>query len=182
MTDLNRLQVPSPDFWAITPFTISTPEGWSAVQTVDQLVYMSADVEPSTNCGVQWRRVSRNLSLQQIGGMAWQVTKKMDPDAKLQYSRFIRVNGFTAYLRLSEFHKAAHASGERVLAGQMYAALHGPDFGEGRPIELFEIIGHFEASNPHRAAELEAILGSFEFLGVVRPNADSAGDAVAEGA
>jgi hypothetical protein len=177
--DMNRLQVPSPDFWAITPFTISTPEGWSAKQTVDQLVYMSADGEPSTNCGVQWKRVSRNLSLQQIGGMAWRVTKRMDPDAKLQYSRFIRVNGFTAYLRLSEFHKQADADGEQMLAGQMYAALHGPDFGEGRPIELFEIIGHFEAGHPHRAAELEAILGSFEFLNVVRPNtgdADSATD------
>ena len=173
---MNQLQVPSADFWTITPFTISTPDGWSATQTVDQLVYMSADGEPSTNCGVQWKRISRGLSLQQIGGMAWQVTKRMDPDAKLQYSRFARVNGFTAYLRLSEFTKPVGA--ERVLTGQMYAAIHGSDFGEGRPIELFEIIGHFEASNPHRAGDLEAILGSFEFLHVVRP---SAGDQSPDG-
>lgn len=173
----NQIQVPSPDFWAMTPFTISTPDGWSAKQTVDQLVYMSVDGESSTNCGVQWKRVSRDLGLQQIGGMAWKATKLMDPDAKLQFSRFVKINGFTAYLRLSEFHKAAAgADGEPMLAGQMYAALHGPDFGPGRPIELFEIIGHFEASRPHRSADLEAILGSFEFLGVIRPGAATDAD------
>ncbi len=162
----NTIQVPSEDFWTITPFTVSTPDGWTAKQTVDQLVFMSADGEPSTNCGVQWKRVARTLSLQQIGGMAWQVTKRMDPEATLQYSRFVRVNGVTAYLRLSEFHKQT-ADDERVLAGQMYAAIHGPDFGGDRPIELFEIIGHFEASHPGRAAHLEAILGSFRFSTVI---------------
>ncbi len=134
---------------------------------------MAADGEPTTNCGVQWKRVSRSLELRQLGGMAWQVTKKLDPDAKLQYSRFVRINGFTAYLRLSEFGKPV--GDDRVLTGQMYAALHGPDFGPDRPIELFEIIGHFEASNPHRAADLEAIVGSFEFLNVVRPAAGDGG-------
>lgn len=82
--------------------------------------------------------------------MAWRLTKQIDPEATLQYSRFIRVNGVTAYLRLSEYRRPADTDGERALAGQMYAAIHGPDFGEGRPIELFEIIGHFEASNPGR--------------------------------
>ncbi len=173
MTEPTQIQVPSPDFWTITPFTIATPAGWSAKQTVDQLVYMAADGEPTTNCGVQWKRVSRSLELRQLGGMAWQVTKKLDPDAKLQYSRFVRVNGFTAYLRLGEFGKPV--GDDRVLTGQMYAALHGPDFGPDRPIELFEIIGHFEASNPRRAADLEAIVGSFEFLNVVRPSAGDGG-------
>ena len=171
MNDMNRLQVPSADFWTVTPFTISTPEGWSAKQTVDQLVYMSADGEPSTNCGVQWKRVSRDLSLQQIGGMAWRVTKKIDPDATLQYSKFVRINGVAAYLRLSSFDKPVAGSDERVVTGQMYAAIHGPSFGPERPVELFEIIGHFEAGNSQRAAELEAILWSFEFIGLVRPDA-----------
>lgn len=58
---MTRLQVPSADFWTIAPFTISTPDGWSTKQTADQLVYMSADGEPSTNCGVQWKRVPRGL-------------------------------------------------------------------------------------------------------------------------
>lgn len=168
----NHIQVPSQEFWTITPFTIATPDGWSARQTVDQLVYMTVEGEPGTNCAVQWKRVSRELSLQQIGGMAWQVTKRMDPEAKLQYSRFARVNGVPAYVRLSEYHRPANADGDRPLAGQMYAAIHGPDFGEGRPIELFEIIGHFEASNPGRAADLEAILGSFQFLSIARATSD----------
>lgn len=177
----NKIQVPSQDFWTITPFTIATPDGWTAKQTVDQLVYMQADGEPTTNCGVQWKRVSPKLELRQLGGMAWQVTKRIDPDAKLQYSRFARLNGFTAYLRLSEFGKPV--GDDRVPTGQMYAAVHGPFFGPDRPIELFEIIGHFEASNPHRAGELEAILGSFEFLSVVRPetgDTSPAGDVAKE--
>ncbi len=169
----HAIQVPSEDFWTITPFSISTPDGWTAKQTVDQLVYMSAEGEPSSNCGVQWKRVPRNLSLQQIGGMAWQVTKRIHPEAKMQYSRFVRINGFTAYLRLGEFTKPV--GDDRVLTGQMYAAIHGPDFGPDRPIELFEIIGHFEASHPQRAGELEAILGSFEFLNVVGASAGDRG-------
>ncbi len=173
-TESATIQVPSQDFWTITPFTISTPDGWTARQTVDQLVYMSADGEPSTNCGVQWKRMSRDVGLQQIGGMAWAVTKKIDPEATMKFSKFVRVNGVTAYLRLAEYRRPADADGERALAGQMYAALHGPDFGPGRPIELFEIIGHFEATDQGRSADLEAILGSFQFLSIAR--AASAGD------
>lgn len=177
----NQIQVPSQEFWTVTPFTMATPDGWTARQTVDQLVYMDVDGEPGTNCGVQWKRVSRKLSLQQIGGMSWRVTKNSDPHATLQYSKFVRINGVAAYLRLASFTKPGAAGGDRTVTGQMYAAIHGPSFGPERPVELFEIIGHFEAGNSQRAADLEAILWSFQFIGLVRPDAGD-GDALAKGA
>ncbi|MEL6892241.1 MAG: hypothetical protein AAFP84_11635 [Actinomycetota bacterium] len=174
------IQVPSPEFWTITPFTVATPDGWSARQTVDQLVYMDADGEPTTNCGIQWKRVSRQLSLQQIAGMSWQVTKRTSAEATLQYSKFVHLNGVMAYLRLATITRPGD---ESVELGQMYAAVHGPDLGEGRPLELFEIIGHFEQANSHRSADLEAIFGSFQLLNIVRPaTVDDDGAAEAKGA
>lgn len=177
----NQIQVPSQEFWGISPFTMTTPDGWTARQTVDQLVYLDVPGEPGTNCGVQWKRVSRKLSLQQIGAMSWTVTKKTDPEAVLQYSKFVRINGVAAYLRLASFTKRGSGDAPGAVTGQMYAAIHGPSFGPDRPVELFEIIGHFEAGNSQRAADLESILWSFQFLGLVRPDAGD-GAELAKGA
>lgn len=182
-TTSGRIQVPSPDFWTITPFTMAAPDGWSAKQTVDHLVYLASDEDPGSNCGVMWRRVSRQLSLQQIGAMSWKATQRTSPDATLQYSKFVRVNGIAAYLRLATISKPSGDGDDRTACGQMYAAIHGPDFGSGRPIELFEVVGHFDPEHPNGAGELEQILGSFEFVNVVRPDATSeAGDAESKGA
>ncbi len=156
-----QINVPSADFWTITPFQIELPEGWTARQTVDHLAYMEVEGEPSTNCGIQWKRVSSELELPQVAAMSHAVTRTMDPNVQVAMSKYGRRHGWMSYLRLSEF--SVGEGDDRKLKGQVYSAAFGPSFGPDRPIELFEIIGHFDAANGHRAAEIEAIVFSFRF-------------------
>ena len=152
-------QVPGPDFWTITPFTFETPDGWSAKPTAEQLAYMSVDGESSTNCGIQWKRVSPKLELRTISQMSHAVTRKIDPEVKVGLSRYGRLHGRMSYLRISEFTpQGSH------LTGQVYTAFFGPSFGMERPIELFEIIGHFDAVNGNRMKEISDIIASFRFI------------------
>ena len=152
-------QVPGPDFWTITPFTFETPEGWSARQTADQLAYMEVDGEPSSNCGIQWKRISSQIDLRLVAQMSQAVTRKIDPEVKVGVSRYGRLHGRLSYLRISEF-----TPPDRPLTGQVYTAFFGPSFGMDRPIELFEIIGHFDATNGDRMRQISDIIASFHFI------------------
>lgn len=164
-----QISIPSEDFWTITPFSVDLPEGWTARQTVNQLAYMEVAGEPSTNCGIQWKRVSHDLELPQVAAMSHAVTRKIDPDVQVALSKYGRRHGWMAYLRLSEF--SVSDGDAKKLKGQVYSAAFGPSFGLDRPIELFEIIGHFDAANGHRAAEIETIVSSFRFNVALRADA-----------
>ena len=98
-----QINVPSADFWTITPFQIELPEDWTARQTVDHLAYMEVEGEPSTNCGIQWKRVSSELELPQVAAMSHAVTRTMDPNVQVAMSKYGRRHGWMSYLRLSEF-------------------------------------------------------------------------------
>ncbi len=175
-----QITVPSEDFWTITPFHCDLPEGWVARQTVDHLAYMEVDGEPGTNCGIQWKRVSHDLELPQVAAMSHAVTRKIDPNVQVAVSKYGRRHGWMAYLRLSEFTVTDGES--KTLKGQVYSASFGPSFGPDRPIELFEIIGHFDAANGHRAAEIELIVSSFRFDVALRADVEPSGLDEAKGA
>lgn len=190
---MNQHQVPSQELWGITPFRFTTPDGWSVRQTVDQLAYMSRDDEPSTNCGILWKRVSPKLELRTIAQMSHAVTRRIDPDVKVAMSRYGKLHGRLSHLRISEFRpEGSH------LTGQVYTAFFGPSFGLERPIELFEIIGHVDAEREDRLDRIKEIsdiiasfrLGVASLPGVVDATPSSVGrtasgladDVVAEGA
>jgi hypothetical protein len=106
--------------------------------------------------------------------MSHAVTRKIDPNVQVAVSKYGRRNGWMAYLRLSEFTVTDGES--KTLKGQVYSASFGPSFGPDRPIELFEIIGHFDATNSHRATEIESIVSSFRFDVALRADADGPTD------
>ena len=164
-----QINVPSEDFWTVTPFTFDLPEGWVAHPTVEQLAYMHVDGETTTNCGVQWRRVSPQLELRQIAQMSHAVTRRLDPDVKVVRSKYVRRHGWMTYLRLSEL--TVRSGDTETLKGQVYSASFGPSFGPDRPIEVFEMIGHFDAANGHRGSELDQIISSFRFNVALRADA-----------
>lgn len=170
-------QVPSQELWGITPFRFTTPEGWSVRQTVDQLAYMSRDDEPSTNCGVQWKRVSATLELRQVAQMSRNVLNMIDPGAAVGVSRFGKLHGRVSYLRISEF-----TTKGGVRTGQVYITFFGPRFAPDRPVELFEIFGHFDVANGNRLDEIEAIAKSFRFLIATTPSVTGSDDTPADDA
>ena len=58
--------------------------------------------------------------------------------------------------------------------------MHGPNFGPDRPVELFEITGHFPAGDTARLTVLQAITASFRFA--LQPQAISDPSEIVEGA
>ena len=157
----NRHAVPSEDFWTITPFSFETPDGWTARQTTSHIAYMEVPDESGTNCGILWKRVSAKLDLSEIARMSQAVLAATDPKAKVGVSKRGELNGRDAYVRIAEL--TVGEGDEAVTKGQFYTAFFGPRFGEDRPVELFEIVGHFEAENAHRLNEISGIVGSFRF-------------------
>ncbi|MCB0998917.1 MAG: hypothetical protein KDB40_06420 [Acidimicrobiales bacterium] len=151
--------VPGEQFWTITPFRFSTPDGWSGRQTVDQLAYLWVEGEAGTNCGIQWKRVPAMLELPRIAAMSLAVTTKQFPDVKVGLSTYGRLGGRLGYVRVAEFTKP-----DGVVTAQVYGTFFGPRFGADRPVELFEIIGHCAVANRHRIAELQGIVNSFRFI------------------
>lgn len=159
--------VPSPEFWAITPFRFSCPDDWSARQTAEQLVYFSRDDEPTTNCGIQWKRIPATVDLRRIAQVTMNVTRAAYPDVTVGLSRYGKLHGKLSYLRICEF---TNHSGVKM--GQVYVAFTGPLFGLDRPVELFEIAGHFDATRPERLEEIQAIVKSFQFVVAAQPVSD----------
>ncbi len=158
-----QITVPSQEFWTITPFHVTAPEGWAARQTVDQLVYMEADGEPGTNCGIQWKRVSAKLKMRQIAQMSHAVTRRIDPDVKVGVSRHGALHGRPTFLRISEFDVSEQGGDAVRRVGQVYAAFFGPRFTADSPVELFEIIGHFPAGDEAAVAAISGVVESFRF-------------------
>ena len=157
MNEMNRLQVPSQQFWTITPFTIDLPDGWSAEQTVSHLVYATHESGTAT-CAVQWSRVPATLGLEQVATISFAKILRIDKAPKVAFNGYGRHHGLQSYLRVCEF---AVEGGER--RGQSFLALHGPRFGPEQPVELFEITGHFPGGDTDRLREIEAIIASFHF-------------------
>ena len=168
----NRHAVPSEDFWTITPFSFETPDGWTARQTATHLAYMEVPDEPGTNCGILWKRVSRKLDLSEIARMAQTVLAATDPNAEVGVSKRGELNGRPAYVRIAEL--TVGEGDDATRKGQFYTAFSGPGFGEDRPVELFEIIGHFDVANAHRLNEISEIVASFRFDFRPRAVAESA--------
>ncbi len=168
-------RVPSPEFWAITPFRFETPDGWSARQTAQHLAYLQRDDDTSSNCGIQWKRIPASVDLRRIAQVSMTLTAKEHPDIVVGVSRYGRLHGKMSYLRISEF---TTADGDRV--GQVYVAFTGPILGLDRPIELFEITGHFDAGHPNHINEIQAIVKSFQFVLAAQPvdPADPTNDAM----
>lgn len=167
-----RHAVPSEDFWTITPFSFETPDGWSARQTATHLAYLTVDDEESTNCGIMWKRVSAQFDLDLVTRAVIGALKATDPDAKVGVSRKGLLHGRPSYLRVAEITVGDGDDARRK--GQLYTAFFGPRFGEDRPVELFEIIGHFEVEHEHRLQEIRDIIASFRFDFRPRSAAESA--------
>jgi hypothetical protein len=152
-------QVPSPDFWTITPFRFTTPDGWVARQTVDHLAFLHVEGDENVNCGIAWSRVPATLDLRrtiQINSLAF---RKRFPDVTFGLSRFGRLRDRVAYMRIAEFEHP-----DLGPYGQVYSAFFGPRFGGDRPLELFEITGSFPATATERMKEIIAITESFQFM------------------
>lgn len=154
---MTRHTVPSTQFWTVTPFAFSTPDGWSARPTVEHLAYLTRDDEPATNLGVQWKRVSHQLELRQIAQMTQNLLRHIDDTMEVKLSSFGRLHGRMSYLRIADF---TPEGGSRKR--QAYTAFFGPSFGLDRPIELFELVGHFDVDGPDRLEELSNIVESFQ--------------------
>ena len=161
---MSRINVPSAEFWTVTPFSIDVPDGWLARQTADHLVYMHAADDEQTNCSVRWSRVAGDLGLVQIAQMSLANVRRVDPQVRVGLSLTGKLHGVKGYTRVCEY---ALESGRRT--GQSYFAIFGPRFGEKQPVELFEITGHFPAGDQERLAQLEAITTSFHFALQPRP-------------
>lgn len=168
-----RHTVPSEAFWAITPFSFETPDGWSARQTATHLAYLTPDDEPGTNCGILWRRVAGQLTLDSVTQMAMGRLRLTDADAKVGVSKKGLLRGRPAYVRIAELTVGDGEQARRK--GQYYTAFFGPRFGPDRPVELFEIVGHFDVEQAHRVQEIADVAASFEFQ--LRPRAVADADA-----
>ena len=156
-----QITIPSQDFWTITPFNLTVPDGWTARQTVDQLVYMQSADGSNTDCGVQWKRVSASLKMRQVAQMSHATVRRLDPDVQVGVSRHGSLHGRPTYLRISDL--TISEDGAKRNVGQVYAAFFGPRFTSESPVELFEIIGHFDAGDQASVAEISAIVESFRF-------------------
>lgn len=157
MTEMQQLRIPSQDFWTITPFTVNLPAGWTAEQTVDHLVY-ARHGDGDATCAVQWSRVPASLGLEQVATISFAKILRFDKAPKVAFNGYGRHHGLRSYLRICEFERE-----DGVRRGQSYLALNGPVFGPDRPIELFEIVGHFAAGDTARLSDIEAIIASFHF-------------------
>jgi hypothetical protein len=115
---LQRLRIPSRDFWTITPFTIATPDGWTAEQTVEHLVYARSG-DGSANVSVRWSRVPGALGLEQVATVGFANILRIDKAARVVMTGYGRHRGLRSYLRLVEF---TPERGER--RGQCYLALN----------------------------------------------------------
>ncbi|HAP76378.1 MAG TPA: hypothetical protein DCR14_09880 [Acidimicrobiaceae bacterium] len=150
--------VPSRDFWTVTPFHFSTPDGWVAKQTVDHLAFMHVDGNTDINCAIGWKRVAGSMDLRRLIQINSLALKKRFPEAIISLSRYGRLRDRVAYMRVAEFDHP-----ELGPYGQIYSAFFGPRFGSDRPVEFFELTGAFPAADNERMKEIIAIVESFQF-------------------
>lgn len=160
------IAVPSNDFWTITPFRLAIPDGWTAEQTVDHLVY-ARHTDGEATCSVRWSRVPAGLGLEQVATISFAKILRIDKAPKVTFNGYGRHHGLQSYLRVCEFALPVDAEsdtpGDTRRRGQSFLALNGPSFGPEQPIELFEIVGHFPAGDTARLSEIESIIASFHF-------------------
>ncbi len=175
---MTRVSVPSVDFWTITPFHLELPDGWSARQTADHLVWAEAPADGDsvvTTLSIRWSRLPAGVGLDRVAQVSAAQLRRVDPNPRIGYSHFGSMRGVPAYSRVCEF---AGEDGRRV--GQTYVALLGPRLGDERPVELFEITGHLPAGDTTRLDELRSISATFRFE--LKPTAVSSEDSTAQGA
>lgn len=175
---MTRVSVPSVDFWTVTPFHLDLPDGWSARQTADHLVWAEAPADTdavATTLSVRWSRLPAGVGLDRVAQVSAAQLRRVDPDPRIGFSHFGSMRGVPAYSRVCEF---AGEDGHRV--GQTYVALLGPNLGSGLPVELFEITGHLPAGDTARLDELRSISATFRFE--LTPTAVSTDDSDARGA
>lgn len=168
-------QVPSKDFWTITPFRFTTPDGWVARQTIDHLVFMHVAGNEDINCGITWRRVAPGIDLRRTVQINSLAMRKQFPDANIVLSRFGRLRDRVAYMRVSELTHPDHGP-----YGQVYSAFYGPFFGGDRPLELFELTGWCPVDDDEHLREITRTIESFRFLLASVERADD--DVAAKGA
>ncbi len=163
MSDHTEINVPNQKFWTITPFRFDLPEGWRARQTVEDLAYMERKDASSTNCVIRWKRVPALMELKVVAQAQRKNLKRVDPEMKIGMSRAGLLNGKMAYAHVAEFSMPATAEAAGTKKGQYYAAFFGPRLGVEQPIEMFEMIGHFNSSDVDHLEEIQEIVSSFQF-------------------
>lgn len=162
-TDLRPATVPSREFWGITPFRFGVPDGWVARQTTDHLVHLQFGDDPSTNCSIDWKRVSPALGLQRIASMNLALMQRRYEKVSVGASSFGTIDGRKVYTRVAKLTQTDPTSGEELSIGQSYTAFFGPIIGDDLPIELFEIVGQFPFGDLARVEDLEQFTLSFQF-------------------
>jgi hypothetical protein len=171
--------VPGKEFWTVTPFRFSIPDGWVARPTVDHLAFMHVDGDDTVNCGIGWRRVSPGVDLRRMVQIDTLALRKQYPDTLVLMSRFGRLGDRVAYFRVSELTHPVHGR-----YGQVFSAFYGPIHGPDVPLELFELRGWCPAGDDERLREITRIVESFRFVfaSVRRPGPDLGSDLAAAGA
>ena len=158
-----EISVPNQKFWTITPFRFTLPDGWRARQTVEALAYMERGDTSTTNCSVRWQRVPAKMELKVIAQAQRKNLERIDPDMKIGFSRAGLVNGKMSYAHVAEYTLPATDAAPATKKGQYYIAFFGPRLGVGQPIELFEMVGSFDADNVDHLAEIQDVVASFQF-------------------
>ena len=173
-SDLQPATVPSREFWGMTPFRFGIPAGWSGRQTTQHLVYLEYDGDPTTNCGVEWKRVAPSLSLQRLASMNLAATQRRFDEVAVGTSTFGTINGRKVYTRVAKLTQPDPTGDGELAIGQVYTAFFGPIVNEDAPIELIEITGHFPVGDSERVDDLEQFTLSFQFnVGVAEAVRDS---------
>jgi hypothetical protein len=147
----------------IPSFVFSVPRGWLLDEAADALAVVRTPEEVDgfwVNALISHDRVPRAVDFEAAAKTTWVRIKQASPDATPTLEKMARFGTNVAYLRGVEL--TAPKSGRKL--GQLHALFFAPVEGEGKTVDLFQIVG----TSPNDAMERFApafleIIGSFRF-------------------
>jgi hypothetical protein len=147
----------------IPSFVFSVPRGWLLDEAADALAVVRTPEEVDgfwVNALISHDRVPRAVDFEAAAKTTWVRIKQASPDATPTLEKMARFGTNVVYLRGVEL--TAPKSGRKL--GQLHALFFAPVEGEGKTVDLFQIVG----TSPNDVMERFApafleIIGSFRF-------------------
>jgi hypothetical protein len=147
----------------VPPFVFSVPQGWQLDEAADALAVIRTPEEVDgfwVNAIVTHDRVPRAVDFEAAAKTTWVRIKQSSPDATPTLEKMARFGDTVVYLRGVEL--TAPKSGRKL--GQLHALFFAPAEGEGKTVDLFQIVGTSPADVMERfAPAFLEIVGSFRF-------------------
>jgi len=147
----------------IPAFVFAVPPGWALDEASGALAVIRPLAEVNgfwINAILSHAKVARSVGFREVSTTTWKRLLDRLPDATVITQKFIEINGQPMFLRSSEMTSEA---GRAI--SQLHAIFFGPAHGEGKVIDVFQIVCTVPRENADDyGATMFDFIRSFKFV------------------